>query len=71
MEFVPVFDITGEGLSNTIEEKLNQLDLDLANLRGQGYDGASFMRGQFRGVQALLRKKYPKAIYIPTVSHTV
>lgn len=47
------------------------LGLDLANLRGQGYDGASSMRGQFRGVQALLKKKYPKATYTHCLSHSL
>lgn len=64
LEFVPVLDITGKGLSN-------RFGLDLANLRGQGYDGASSMRGQFRGVQALLKKKYRKAIYTHCLSFSL
>jgi hypothetical protein len=52
LEFVPIFDVTGEGLANVIQEKLKTFGLDLDNFRGQGYDGAFTMRGQFRGVQA-------------------
>jgi len=32
-------------------------------MRGQGYNGAANMRGVFRGVQALILKEYPKALY--------
>lgn len=69
LTFVPVSDVTGEGLARVIEEKLTTLGLDLENVRGQGYDGASAMSGQFRGVQAVLKRKYPKALYTHCVSH--
>lgn len=32
-------------------------------MRGQGYDGAANMGGVFRGVQALILKEYPEALY--------
>jgi hypothetical protein len=32
-------------------------------MRSQGYDGAANMGEVFRGVQALILKEYPKAIY--------
>ncbi|KAJ8870354.1 hypothetical protein PR048_029375 [Dryococelus australis] len=63
LSFDPVYDVTGEALAEVIERSLAACGLDLAHIRGQGYDGASSMRGQFRSVQALLRKKYPKVIY--------
>ncbi|GBN31399.1 Zinc finger MYM-type protein 1 [Araneus ventricosus] len=50
LTFVPVYDVTGAGLANTILETLSILGLDLKKMRGQGYDGAATMRGQFRGV---------------------
>lgn len=37
--------------------------------RGQGYDGAANMRSAFRGVQALIMKTYPKALYTHCVAH--
>ncbi|GBM63244.1 hypothetical protein AVEN_52647-1 [Araneus ventricosus] len=48
LTFVPVSDVTGAGLANTVLETLSILGLDLKKMRGQGYDGASTMRGQFR-----------------------
>jgi hypothetical protein len=34
---------------------------DVQNLRGQGYDGASNMRGEFNGLQALFLRACPYA----------
>ena len=39
------------------------LDLSLAKLCGQGYDGASNMSGHKSGVQNLFRDKQPKVDY--------
>ena len=43
--------ITGQVISSLILEKLEQWGLDILNCRGQGYDGASNMSAQARGVQ--------------------
>ena len=47
------------------------LNLDIKNLRGQGYDGASNMSGCFQGVQARILEKQPLAIYIHCVAHVL
>ncbi|GBO35056.1 hypothetical protein AVEN_154035-1 [Araneus ventricosus] len=63
LTFVPVYDVNGAGLDNTVLETLSILGLDLKKMRGQGYDGASTMRGQFRGVQASIKEKQPLVLY--------
>lgn len=50
---------------------LIQCDLDCNYLYGQGYDGASNMSGQFKGVQTLVRCKYPKALYVHCAAHSL
>lgn len=45
--------------------------IDCEFLYGQGYDGASNMSGQFQGVQAHIRVKYPKAIYVHCAAHSL
>jgi len=40
-------------------------------LYGQGYDGASNMSVQFQGVQAQIRSKYPKALYVHCAAHSL
>ena len=38
-------------------------------LRGQGYDGASNMRGEFNGLQKLIRDENPYAFYVHCFAH--
>jgi hypothetical protein len=38
-------------------------------LRGQGYDGASNIRGEFNGVQKLIRDENPYAFYVHCFAH--
>ena len=33
--------------------------MSLEYLRGQGYDGAAAMSGEFRGAQAVIKEEYP------------
>ncbi|GBN46247.1 repressor of the inhibitor of the protein kinase [Araneus ventricosus] len=40
-------------------------------MRGQGYDGAATMRGQFKGVQASIKEKLPLALYTHCSSHSL
>ncbi|XP_057734501.1 uncharacterized protein LOC130949921 [Arachis stenosperma] len=44
-------------------------NLDVQNLRGQAYDGASNMRGELNELQALLLKDCPFAYYIHCLAH--
>ncbi|KAF0707451.1 zinc finger MYM-type protein 1-like [Aphis craccivora] len=60
---------TGLELAKTIISTLTALGLNLQQMRGQGYDGAANMGGVFRGVQALILKEYPKALYTHCFSH--
>lgn len=71
LTFIPVNDLTGVGLTKTIMDTIAKFGLDIHQMRGQGYDGAASMRGQFRGVQALIMQDYPKAIYTHCVSHSL
>ena len=43
--------------------------LDIQNIRGQGYDGASNMRGEWKGLQALFLNECPYAYYIHCMAH--
>jgi len=63
LTFVPVHDVTGHGLATVLLNTLKELSLDLDKLSGQGYNGAATMSGNFRGVQAIMKNSYPKALY--------
>ncbi|XP_026458556.1 zinc finger MYM-type protein 1-like [Papaver somniferum] len=54
--FVKVDDSTGRGLFNKLEELLQNLNLDIRNVRGQGYDNGANMTGKNKGVQKRLLK---------------
>ncbi|XP_008185846.1 zinc finger MYM-type protein 1-like [Acyrthosiphon pisum] len=71
LKFVPVIDVTGNGLAEVLIDSLKNIGLDLNFLRGQGYDGASAMRGHFNGVQAVVRRSYPLALYSHCSSHSL
>ena len=43
--------------------------LSMSNLRGQGYDGASNIRGEFRGLQRLILDENQYAHYIHCFAH--
>ena len=59
--------------SMTLKDKLcSALSLngfDIQNLRGQGYDGASNMRGELNGLQSLFLKVCPYAYYVHCYAH--
>jgi hypothetical protein len=44
--FLVVDDIYGEGLLNVLAESINLYDLLIDDIRGQGYDNGSNMKGE-------------------------
>ena len=51
-------------LKEVLSSVLSKHNFDVQNLRGQGYDGASNMRGEFNGLQALFLREFPYAYYV-------
>ncbi|XP_050547957.1 zinc finger MYM-type protein 1-like [Daktulosphaira vitifoliae] len=52
----------GVSLANELKNVLISLDLNLKYLRAQCYDGASNMRGPYKGVAAIIMQEAPMAI---------
>jgi hypothetical protein len=48
--FLNVNDTSGQGLFDVLQEELKNLDLDIDNVRGQGYDNGSNMKGKHQGL---------------------
>ncbi|XP_074313678.1 uncharacterized protein LOC141648868 [Silene latifolia] len=66
---VHVDDTCASTLKKEIFEVLSHYHFDLKNLRGQGYDGASNMRGKWKGLQALVIEQYPYAYFVHCFGH--
>lgn len=69
--FVPVSDTTGAGLTSAVLEKFEEMSLPLANLRGQGYDNGSNMKGKNVGLQRRILDVNPRAFFVPCSSHSL
>ena len=64
-----VTDTTSDALKRALVEVLGEHGLLIAKIRGQGYDGASNMRGEFTGLQKMIRDENPYAFYIHCFAH--
>ncbi|XP_017235240.1 uncharacterized protein LOC108209045 [Daucus carota subsp. sativus] len=66
---VNVSDTTSLSLKLAMEGLFSKYDLSISSLRGQGYDRASNMRGEFNGLIALILKENPSAYYVNCFAH--
>lgn len=71
LQFVPLESTTGEVLGEMLLKGLEECNLEIKYLRGQGYDGASAMSGKVKGAQAVVQKRCPKAVYVHYASHSL
>lgn len=69
--FIPLTETSGESLTKAILEKLKELDLCIDDLRGQGYDNGSNMKGKNSGVQKRIKDINPRAFFVPCSSHSL
>ena len=58
-------------LIKTVEGMFDKYGLYLQNLRGQCYDGAANMSGQYSGLQSRISAKNPKALYVHCHAHVL
>ena len=61
----------GQGLFDELINALRTLELDLGDLRGQGYDNGSNMKGKHKGVQKKVLEVNPRAFYTPCGCHSL
>ncbi|CAN6586647.1 unnamed protein product [Malus baccata var. baccata] len=64
-----VFSTTSSSLEEAIERFFATTNLSMSKLRGQGYDGASNMKGELNGLKTKILNKYPQAFYVHCFAH--
>ncbi|XP_004304880.1 PREDICTED: zinc finger MYM-type protein 1-like [Fragaria vesca subsp. vesca] len=68
-KIVSVPNTTSQTLKNEISKVLTMYNLQVRNMRGQGYDGASNMRGIFNGLKSLFLQECPYAYFVHCFAH--
>ena len=66
---VSVKETSAKSLKEALEKLLSINGLSLLSIRGQGYDGASNMRGKFGGLRTLIQNENPSAYYVHCFAH--
>ena len=64
-----VLDTRSASLKSSLDEMFEKHNLTMSRLRGQGYDGASNMRGQLHGLKTLVLADNPHAFYVHCFAH--
>ncbi|XP_021303825.1 zinc finger MYM-type protein 1-like [Sorghum bicolor] len=66
---VHVSETSASCLKSNIDSLFGKYGLSIKQIRGQGYDGASNMRGEFNGLRALILRENSSAYYIHCFAH--
>lgn len=69
--FVPITDSTGEGLTEILLNELSIRNIPLKDMRGQGYDNGSNMKGKHIGVQKRILDLNSRAFFVPCGNHSL
>ena len=62
---MPREETTGIFTTETIKQLLQEMNLPIENLRGQGYDNGSNMKGKHNGVQKKILDINPREMFVP------
>ena len=66
-----VYDASAAGIFELLKTNVEQQGLKMENIIGESFDGASNMRGEFGGVQKLIRDVSPNSVYTWCYAHVL
>ena len=69
MDIVHVKDTTASTLNEEISFVLSHHNLDVQSIKGQWYDGASNMHGEWNGLKVLFINDCPYTYYVHSLAH--
>jgi hypothetical protein len=69
--FLEVDNTSSLGLFNVLVESVKSFGLNIDDIRGQGYDNGSNIKGKHHGVQKRLLDINPRAMYMPCACHSL
>lgn len=69
--FIPLEETTGANMSEVVLKFMENLELPIQNLRGQGYDNGSNMAGKNTGVQKRILDINSRAFFVPCGAHSL
>nr|XP_047127581.1 uncharacterized protein LOC124808493 [Hydra vulgaris] len=70
IKFIHIEISTGENLFSVLKQEIQSLGLKINDIRWQGYDNGSNIKGKFSGVQARLLKENSRAFFTPCTCHS-
>ena len=64
MDFIPLIRVTGETIAAGKKQTMKKLRLNIANIRGRGYDRCTSMSSNAVNVRSIIKKDSPKVLYM-------
>lgn len=71
LQFVPIHGHGAEHLEKVVLNFLQENNISISDCRGQSYDNASNMAGQYSGLQKRINDKSELALFIPCAGHSL
>ena len=69
--FLDLNEKTGEQIAENLLQFLKDRGISITDCRGQGYDNGANMPGKHKGVQSVITRINPLAIYSPCACHNL
>ncbi|XP_065681538.1 zinc finger MYM-type protein 1-like [Hydra vulgaris] len=69
--FITVVDTSGKGLTEKILKELEDNQIPIEDMRGQGYDNYANMKRKRLGVQSRILQLNPRSVFVPCACHSL